>query len=639
MKKIYSLITVLVLTMTLQAQTLNVVSGDITYQFPAEKVGEMNYTSGSSLTIMNKVFSINEISKMYVDATEVTDNNVNIIYNGSSASVSIAGNIAAYVSTSVNGGHVSISQTNTADIDGDEITYSLSGTTSNGSLTLDGSYKCHVQLAGLTMSNPNGAAITINNKKRIQLSAKKDTKNTLTDGDNGNQKGCIYSKGQLQLQGNGTLNIYGKTAHALKSGDYITIKNLTLNILSAVKDGISCNKYFQMKSGNVSISGVGDDGISVELEEDDATTDQIEDHEDENSGTLYVDGGTMVINNSAAPTVEDGDVKSAKGMNALCIALNAGDITINMSGNASKAIRCGDGTQSTSGGSSWGWGGPGEMGSSTKWTNISGSFTQGKPDGTGPKLTIRQTGSTYSSSSAKAIKAICAVTIYGGETDIYTKSDGGEGLESKTSIDIQGGKHYFQCYDDCINSTGKIMFNGGVTVCYSFGNDAVDSNAGTTGAITIGNGTVFAYTTKGNPEEGFDCDNNSYIQITGKGIGISAGANQAGGGGGRPGGYSSGNTISNAQQGYCFVTSTINYTSGRYYTLADASGNNLVTYSFAGSCSSSLALFTVTEMVKGNTYNVKYSTIAPIDATTAWHGLYLGSTHQGTISVTTMTAN
>lgn len=394
-----------------------------------------------------------------------------------------------------------------------------------------------------------------------------------------------------------------------------------------------------MKSGNVSISGVGDDGISVELEEDDATTDQIEDHEDENSGTLYVDGGTMVINNSAAPTVEDGDVKSAKGMNALCIALNAGDITINMSGNASKAIRCGDGTQSTSGGSSWGWGGPGEMGSSTKWTNISGSFTQGKPDGTGPKLTIRQTGSTYSSSSAKAIKAICAVTIYGGETDIYTKSDGGEGLESKTSIDIQGGKHYFQCYDDCINSTGKIMFNGGVTVCYSFGNDAVDSNAGTTGAITIGNGAVFAYTTKGNPEEGFDCDNNSYIQITGKGIGISAGANQAGGGGGRPGGYSSGNTISNAQQGYCFVTSTINYTSGRYYTLADASGNNLVTYSFAGSCSSSLALFTVTEMVKGNTYNVKYSTIAPVDATTAWHGLYLGSTHQGTISVTTMTAN
>jgi hypothetical protein len=637
MRKKYSLIIAFVLAIAVQAQTLNVVSGDVTYQFPAEKAGEMNYASGTTLTIMDKTFTMNDITKMYVDASEVTDNNVRITYNGTTASVNIARNIAAYVNASVNGGHVSISQTNTADIDGDEITYILKGNTSDGSLTLDGSYKCTVQLAGLTMTNPSGAAITINNKKRIQLSVKKDTENTLTDGTNGEQKGCIYSKGQLQLQGNGTLNIYGKTAHALKSGDYITIKNLTLNILSAVKDGISCNKYFQMKSGNVNISGVGDDGINVDLEEDDATTAQIEDHEDENSGTLYVDGGTLVINNSAAPTIENGDVKGAKGMKALCVALNAGDITINMSGNASKAIRCGDGTKSTSGGNNWGWGGPGGMGNSTTWTNVTGSYTQGKPDGTGPKLTIRQTGSTYSSSSAKGIKAICAVTIYGGETDIYTKSDGGEGLESKTSIDIQGGKHYFQCYDDCINSAGKIMFNGGVTVCYSNGNDAVDSNAGTAGAITIGNGIAFAYTTKGDPEEGFDCDNNSYIQITGTGIGISAGGSQ-GGGGGRPGGNSSGNTISNAKQGYAFITNTISYTSGRYYTLADASGNNLVTYSFAGSCSSRLALFTATGMVKGSTYNVKYSTTEPTDATTAWHGLYLGSSHKGTSSVTTLTA-
>lgn len=635
MKKIYSLITALVLTIAVQAQTLNVVSGGVTYQFPAEKAGEMNYASGTTLTIMDKAFAVGDISRMYIDGTEVTDNSVRITYDGTTASVSIAGNIAAYVSASVNGGHVSISQANTADIDGDEITYILKGSTENGSLTLDGAYKCTVQLAGITMTNPSGAAITINNKKRIQLSVKKDTENTLTDGASGDQKACIYSKGQLQLQGNGTLNIYGKTAHALKSGDYITIKNLTLNILSAVKDGISCNKYFQMKSGSVSISGVGDDGINVDLEEDDETTAQTKDHEDENSGTLYVDGGTLVINNSAAPTIENGEVKGAKGMKALCMALNAGDITINMSGNASKAIRCGDGTETTSGGNNWGWGGPGGMGGSTKWTDVTGSYTQGKPDGTGPKLTIRQTGSTYSSSSAKGIKAICAVTIYGGETDIYTKSDGGEGLESKTSIDIQGGKHYFQCYDDCINSTGKIMFNGGVTVCYSNGNDAVDSNAGTTGAITIGNGVAFAYTTKGDPEEGFDCDNNSYIQITGTGIGISAGGSQ-GGGGGR--GSSSGNTISNAKQGYAFVTSTISYTKGRYYTLADASGNNLVTYSFEGSCSSKLALFTATGMVKGSTYDVKYSTTEPTDATTVWHGLYLGATHQGTSSVASITA-
>ena len=173
-------------------------------------------------------------------------------------------------------------------------------------------------------------------------------------------------------------------------------------------------------------------------------------------------------------------------------------------------------------------------------------------------------------------------------------------------------------------------------MCYSNGNDAVDSNAGTTGAITIGNGVVFAYTTKGSPEEGLDCDNNSYIQITGTGIAISAGGSQGGGGGW--GGSSSGNTISNAKQGYAFVTSTVSYTSGRYYTLADASGNNLVTYSFEAGCSSSLSLFTATGMVKGSSYNIKYSTSAPTNATTAWHGLYIGSTATGTTSVTSFTA-
>ena len=87
------------------------------------------------------------------------------------------------------------------------------------------------------------------------------------------------------------------------------------------------------------------------------------------------------------------------------------------------------------------------------------------------------------------------------------------------------------------------------------------------------------------------------------------------------------------------MTSTISYAAGRYYTLADASGNNLVTYSFEASCSSTLALFTAKGMVKGSTYNVKYATTAPTDATTAWHGLYLGSSATGTQSVTSFTAN
>ena len=41
----------------LTAQTLNVQVGQVKYQFPANQAGEMNYAEGTTLTIMNKVFT------------------------------------------------------------------------------------------------------------------------------------------------------------------------------------------------------------------------------------------------------------------------------------------------------------------------------------------------------------------------------------------------------------------------------------------------------------------------------------------------------------------------------------------------------------------------------------------------------
>ena len=327
------------------------------------------------------------------------------------------------------------------------------------------------------------------------------------------------------------------------------------------------------------------------------------------NATLTAGGGTS----------GSGDYVTAKGISGNGnILLEAGTITITMSGQGGKGIK-GDQT-----------------------------FQMGRSDETGPTLSVTTTGSAMNTSSGggggfpgggsssgsngspKAIKVQGKATLLGGELTVSTSQNRAEGLESKTSVDIQGGKHYLKCYDDCINSAGSILFNGGITICYSNGNDAVDSNYGRTGAITIGNGVAFAYTSKGSPEEGFDCDNNSYIQITGTGIGISTGGAQGGG--------SSSSTISSAKQGYAFVTSSVSYQTGRYYTLADASGNNLVTYSFPASVSSTLSLITATGMKSGSTYTVKYSTTAPTDATTAFHGLYLGSSHTGTTSVTSFTA-
>ena len=332
---------------------------------------------------------------------------------------------------------------------------------------------------------------------------------------------------------------------------------------------------------------------------------------------MTVNDGTLTINNSSKYSGTTTSPYTAKGIKADGnMALNGGTITINMSGQGGKGIK------------------------------VNGNYTEGTSDGNGPTLTVNTTGNYVSGSSGgfggggvsgscKGIKVMGTIVIYGGTTEVTTATNGAEGMESKTSIDVRGGNHYFKCYDDCINSAGKIMFNGGLTIAYSNGNDAIDSNANTAGAVTIGNGVAVAYTSAGGPEEGFDCDNNSNIRITGSGIGISGGGSQGGGGGW---GGSSGSTITGATQGYEFYTGSISYAAGRYYTLADASGNNQITYSVPTSFSSTLSLFTAPGMRSGQSYTVKYSTTAPTNATTAFHGVYLGSTHQGTTTVVSSTA-
>lgn len=328
---------------------------------------------------------------------------------------------------------------------------------------------------------------------------------------------------------------------------------------------------------------------------------------------LTTTGGNLTITNSGTGTGTTSSYSTAKGLTSDgSIDLQGGTVSITMTGQGGKGIKS------------------------------DGTLVIGKSDTEGPTLTVSTTGAKYlSTSSAKAIKATGAITINGGEMVVTTGQNGAEGLESKlksnASIVFNGGKHYFKCYDDCINTAGAIKFEGGIVVCYGTGNDAIDSNYGQSGAIQIGNGTVLSYSAAGGPEEGFDCDNNSYIQITGYGIAISGGGSQGGGGGwGGWGGSSS--SVGSAVQGYSLSTSSISYATNRYYTLADASGNNLVTYSVEGSFSSSLSLFTATGMTKGSTYTLKYNTSKPADATTEWHGIYLGSSATGTTQVLSFTA-
>ena len=520
----------LVLTVAVGAQTLNVTASGLTKTYRAADLtssSPVTFANGTTMTVGTDTYTISDITNMTIStgsSTEIDANTVNIVYSGTTATVTAASNVAAYVSASVSGAHVTITQSNTDAVDGDEITYVLSGSTTDGSLTLDGSYKCTVSLAGLTLTNPSGAAITITNSKRIQISAKKDTENTLTDG-SGSQKACIYSQGQLQLQGKGTLNVIGNLKHGIKSASYIQIKNLTLNITSAVGDGINCEEYFQMQSGTVSISGTQDDGIQCDLGGT-VSTGETTDHEDEDSGNIYLEGGTLSVSVTAAASK---GVKAAGDMR-----ISDGDITVKTTGNGeydsddsdAKGCAClkSDGNMTIDGGTIT----LTSTGSGGKCIKADAILTVNNGSVTATSSGSQYKYSSSATASPKTIKADGGLVISG--CTIYAKSASHEGIESKGTLTITGGYVYAEASDDAINSAGDMTISGGNVMANSSGNDGIDAN----GNCYIKDGNVFAVASS-QPEVGIDANTEQQKQlyITGGNVvaigGFESGASISGG--------------------------------------------------------------------------------------------------------------
>lgn len=248
-------------------------------------------------------------------------NTVEVKFNGNTATVTMASNISSFVTVSSGtSSHVKLVQAEsftginpTVDNEDGEIIYVLSGTSTDGEFYLEGAYKCSVELNGLTLTNPSGPAINIQNGKRTSVTAKKGTTSTLEDGANDAFNGCYHSKGHTKFKGKGTLNVKGNSKHAVYSKEYIEIKNLTLNISGSVKDAIHCKEYFLMESGTVTVTSAGEDGIQVELASDPVTA-ITAGHEDENTGNFYMTGGTLNISGYTGIAVKaDGDIKVTGG--------------------------------------------------------------------------------------------------------------------------------------------------------------------------------------------------------------------------------------------------------------------------------------------------------------------------------------
>ena len=285
MKKALLIGASLVVSLGTAAQTLNVVVGEVTYKIPASQAGSMDYADGSRLTILGKTFQLNEVTRMYVDHSDVADNSVSVTYNGSAAAVTVAGNCMSHLDVTANGSAVSIVQDETVDT---EISYSLSGASDNGSFYMDGHYKATVVFDNLSLTCADSAAVNIENGKRIAIQLVGES--TLKDSKASQGKGALMVNGHSEFDGDGTLNLYGYAKHAYWADEYVQLKKKftgTINILYAKKDGLNVNQYFLQNGGHFNVSGTLDDGIQVSAD-------------DEEGGYATISGGSLTIDVTAA---------------------------------------------------------------------------------------------------------------------------------------------------------------------------------------------------------------------------------------------------------------------------------------------------------------------------------------------------
>lgn len=311
---------------TTQAQTLSVHTGEVTTVFAAASVGDMTYSdSGTALTIQGHRFAIADIDSITASPTaSVEAKTVEVNYAGTTAHVTLSGDLANLLTVTATGSNVSIMA---SDALADEVSYVLSGESADGSFYMDGSYKASFTLNNLQLTNAHGGgAVTIDCGKRIDIHIPTGTTTTLADAAGGTHKACFFVNGHAEFKGGGTLNVSGNTKHAYASDEYTLFKPSfgTMNVTSAVSDGLHIEQYFRMDGGTLNVTGTQGDCVDVGITKD--TTDEL-------NGQIIINAGKLSLNVAAD------DIKGLKSDSLITFA--GGTLEAEVSGLGTKGISAG----------------------------------------------------------------------------------------------------------------------------------------------------------------------------------------------------------------------------------------------------------------------------------------------------------
>lgn len=303
--------------------------------------------------------------------------------------------------------------------------------------------------------------------------------------------------------GTTTVTVSGAQSKALKSSEDVVVNSGTLNIIASGSvvltasgsgfdpsycTGIKSDRNIIVNGGNVTVScpssNLGAKGFSAD-------------------GSITVNGGNINVSTAGNGATYTNELGTADSYSAACIKadahinLLAGIITCSSTGTGGKGIAA-DSTLTI-----------GNLNATDDLLTLSVTTS-------GNRFLVSGTGQNADYSNPKAIKSEGNMIVNSGVINVNCTqtTEGGEGLESKASMYIKGGQITATTYDDCINAATHIEVSGGKHSLIASGNDGMDSN----GTLTISGGMIISKGA-GGPEEGFDCDNNTFKVLGGTLVG------------------------------------------------------------------------------------------------------------------------
>lgn len=534
------------------------------------------------------------------------------------------------------------------EIDGTDVsitaagTYVFSGDCDNGSITVKkGVTGVTIVLNGLTLTNDDSAAITLNKTAEASLIAAAGTTNTVADTEGSNDENAavkVKSGAALAIGGTGTLTVDGNAKNGIKGAAdaVITVAEVKLNI-NAADDGLSCDDELNITGGTLSITAGGD---AVKASPDTGDT---ENPDTTSLGNVTISGGTLTLNATGEGVQADGDLTISGG--TFHVKTNGGNTTALTDDSAScKGFKAGK-TLTVTGGTLTVDSADDALHANTDVTISGGTLTLATGDDgvhADNDLVIGTKGASSTSTPRINITASyeglegTTVTVYSGDIDVVASDDGANAANStlgersdKYAISIAGGDLYIDAGSDGLDSNNDINITGGKVEVY--GADAMmDAAIDYDGTFTLSGGTLFGAGME--PSAGTQ----AYIAVgeTSPSGGMGGGPNGQGGGQGMtPPGDANGSADGNRPTPPSFSGNTstdgtftpptkpsggkadgkpsgnlpnresaLGIKEGSVITVQDSSGKTLCTATALGSMSS--VIFSSADIKEGETYTV-----------------------------------